>query len=91
LDAILANNQHEATIAGLDILNKLIANIFKDPQNDKFRVLKKSNKAIQSKLMNLKPQEKVLELLLALGYTEMDEDVSAFVGEYYTGLMAGAK
>jgi len=41
--------------------------------------------------MNLKPQEKVLELLLALGYTEMDEDVSAFVGEYYTGLMAGAK
>jgi len=61
--------------------------ILKDPQNDKFRVLKKSNKAIASKLMALQPQEKVIELLTLLGYTEMDEDLSAFVGEYYAGLI----
>jgi len=41
--------------------------------------------------MSLKPQEKVVELLTALGYVEMDEDLSAFVGEFYGGLMQGAK
>jgi len=63
----------------------------KEPQNDKFRVLKKSNKAIAAKLLSLKPVGKVLELLTLLGYVEMDEDLSAFVGEYYAGLIQGAK
>jgi len=41
--------------------------------------------------MSLKPQEKVHELLRHLGYNEIDAEHSAFVGDYYLGLMAGNK
>lgn len=75
----------------MEILNKLIGNILKDPSNDKFKVFKKTNKAIATKIMSLKPQEKVLELLQHLGYNDIDAEHSAFVGEYYLGLMAGNK
>ena len=63
----------------------------KNPTEEKYRVLKKSNKAIAAKIMSLKPQEKLLELLKLLGYNEIDADISAFVGEYYMGLMAGSQ
>ena len=63
----------------------------KDPSNEKFRVFKKTNKAIASKIMSLKPQEKVSELLKHLGYNEIDAEHSAFVGDYYVGLMSGNK
>jgi len=63
----------------------------KDPSNDKFKVLKRTNKVIAAKLMSLKPQEKVLELISQLGYTVIDADLSSFVGENYKGLMSGNK
>jgi len=63
----------------------------KDPSNDKFKVLKRTNKTIAAKLMSLKPQEKVLELLTALGYVKIDDELSSFVGDYYLGLMSGNK
>jgi len=63
----------------------------KDPSNEKFKVFKKTNKAIAAKIMSLKPQEKVVELLRHLGYNEIDSEHSAFVGDYYLGLMAGNK
>ena len=50
---IVQANSNEATIAGLDILHKLISNILKNPTDEKFRVLKVSNKTIQAKLMAL--------------------------------------
>ena len=62
----------------------------KNPHDDKFRVLKKSNKVIAAKLMSLKPPEKLLELIAALGYQELDEESSAFIGECYVVLNNGA-
>jgi len=83
-------NDPEKTIAGLDILHKLVSNILKNPGEEKFRLLKKSNKAIQGKLMALQPMEKVEELLTALGYTAVDQDMCAFVGNYFSVLGLGA-
>ena len=90
LAEIVAANDNEKNIAGLDILHKLISNILKNPTDEKFRVLKKSNKAISSKLMSLQPTGKVMELLFALGYTDIDDDMCAFTGNYFSVLMRGA-
>ena len=49
----MASNPNEATIAGLDILHKLVSNILKNPTEEKFPVLKVSNKTIAAKLMSL--------------------------------------
>jgi hypothetical protein len=49
----VASNPNEATIGGLDILHKLVSNILKNPTEEKFRVLKISNKTIAAKLMSL--------------------------------------
>lgn len=90
LDTIRASNEDAKVIAGLDILNKLIANILKNPTEDKFRVLKKSNKAIQSKLLALKPDGAVIQLIEALGYTYLDDEIHAFAGDYFQTLMEGS-
>merc|ERR1711871_834792 len=87
---IVAGNANEATIAGLDILHKLITNILKNPQEAKFRSLKMTNKTIQAKLMSLQPNEAVMELLTALGYVQIDGENSAFVGDYFVILAMGA-
>ena len=40
--------------------------------------------------MSLKPNNKVNELLIALGYVDMDGEISAFVGNYFNVLNHGA-
>lgn len=90
LDTIVASNEEKAVIAGLDILHKLIQNILKNPTEDKFRMLKKSNKTIQAKLLALKPAGSILELMEAFGYTNLDEEHHAFVGDYFAVLMEGS-
>lgn len=90
LAEIVSSNDHQKTIAGLDILHTLISNIFKNPADEKYRVLKKTNKSIAAKLMSLQPNGKVLELLFALGYTDIDADMCAFTGNYFSVLMRGA-
>jgi len=57
-----------------------VQNILKNPKNLKFRTIKKSNKAIQSKLYNLKPLERIEELLNLLGYEKVDDDTFQFEG-----------
>ena len=61
-----------------------------NPKEDKFRILKKSNKAIASKLMSLKPDGKVEELLELLGYREMDDEIMAFTGDFFMILTRGS-
>lgn len=56
----------------------------------KFRVLKKTNKTIQQKLMALQPSGIVIELLEALGYTYLDDEMHAFAGDYFQTLMEGS-
>ena len=87
---IVASNQNDATVAGLDILFKLITNILKNPQEEKFRILKMTNKTIQAKLISLQPNEAVVELLAALGYVQVDAEVQSFVGDYFVILAMGA-
>lgn len=74
----------------MDILHKLISNILKNPTDEKFRVLKRTNKAIAGKLLSLKPSGRVLELIEALGYVEIDAELSAFTGNYFIVLNDGA-
>jgi len=90
LKDIIGKNDPEQVIQGLDILHKLISNILKNPTDEKFRILKKSNKTIQAKLLSLNPYDSVISLLTALGYVEMDGDISAFVGNYFSILNHGA-
>ena len=91
LDVIVGANDNDACIAGFDILHKLMQNILKDPTNDKFRVIKRSNKAVASKLMSLKPADKVEELLEFLGYTKIDDDTSEMSGNQFNRLVQGAR
>ena len=65
--------------------------ILKNPTDQKFRVFKKSNKAIQSKLLSLQPTGAMIELIEALGYTHLDDEMHAFAGDYFEVLMAGSK
>merc|ERR1712130_226540 len=68
----------------------LLYSILKNPTDDKFRALKKTNKAIQQKLMSLKPDGVVIELIEALGYTLLDDEMHAFAGDYFDVLMEGS-
>jgi len=65
--------------------------ILKDHTNEKYKVLNRANKTVAAKLMSLKPQEKINELLELLGYVVIDEGQSAFVSDNYTVLMSGNK
>lgn len=62
----------------------------KNPTDQKFRVLKKSNKAVQGKLLALQPSGVVIELVEALGYTGLDDEIHAFAGDYFDVLMEGS-
>lgn len=75
---------------GLEILHKLISNILKNPTDEKFRVLKKTNKAIQAKVLGMQPDDCVMELIHALGYVDIDADMCAFTGNYFIILNDGA-
>ena len=69
----------------------LFFSILKNPTEDKFRVLKKSNKTIQQKLLGLQPTGVVIQLIEAMGYTMLDDEIHAFAGDYFAVLMEGSK
>ena len=52
-------------------------------------MIKKSNPAIQKKLLHIGAAEQVRELILALGYIDIDDEHYAFVGDYYNVLFSG--
>lgn len=64
-------NSQEKTIAGLEVLSKLLENIVNFPNDKKYRCILKSNKAVSSKLLSLKG---VLPLLKQIGYTDLGPD-----------------
>ena len=47
--------------------------MIKNPTEEKYRNLKKTNKKIQESLMQLQPNEKLIELLTTLGYTDLED------------------
>lgn len=55
----------------LEIMTKLLKNIIEHPEDPKFRVIKKSNAIISSKLLNI---QEIVGLLEILGYEEGTDD-----------------
>ena len=86
-DNIVKENQDKVVIEGLEILLTLIGNIFKDPRKEQFRMIKKSNQKIKDKLLSLSGQ--IHDLIVALGYVDVDEDFYSFVGDYFSVLKRG--
>ena len=60
------------------ILNKLFSNIINNPDEEKFKVFKKSNINIQLKVLIIK---ETLDILKSLGYQEADEERLIFKGD----------
>lgn len=52
-------------------------------------MIKKSNATLQKKLLGIGNSEAVRELLLTLGYIDMDDEHYIFVGEYFNVLLMG--
>ena len=76
-------------MTGLEILLKLIGNILKSPGDDQYRLFKRTNKAIQNKVLSLEPSNSVVSLIEALGYVEVDKDFHVFTGDYLKVLAEG--
>lgn len=62
----------------MEILFKLLGNIVKNPSDDKYRQIKGTNKKIAETLFALKGAS---ELLLAMGYQEVEPSVFLYIGE----------
>lgn len=52
-------------------------------------MIKKTNPAIQKKLFGIKAAAEVQDLILALGFIDMDPEHYVFVGDYFTVLLLG--
>eukprot|EP00344_Euplotes_crassus_P006458 CAMPEP_0196996226 /NCGR_PEP_ID=MMETSP1380-20130617/2159_1 /TAXON_ID=5936 /ORGANISM="Euplotes crassus, Strain CT5" /LENGTH=189 /DNA_ID=CAMNT_0042412123 /DNA_START=1 /DNA_END=570 /DNA_ORIENTATION=- len=76
-------NDDSSIITGLEILIKLIKNILKSPHEEKFRNIKKTNKAISTKLLSLSGIE---DLILALGYKDDNDEFYVFDIDKYSDL-----
>jgi len=61
-----------------EVLERLLSNIVQNPEDDRFRVLKKRNQVVQSKLL---PCVGMLALLSFLGFTALDQDNMIFKGD----------
>ncbi len=63
------------------LLIKLFSNILSKPNEDKFRLFKKSNETLKAKVLLIKEN---LELIKAIGYVDLDEEILAFQGNDLT-------
>jgi hypothetical protein len=63
------------------LIIKLLNNMLSKPGEDKFRIFKKSNEAIKSKILLLKEN---LDLMKAIGYIDLDEEMLVFQGDDMT-------
>ena len=81
---IKESNDEKAVMQALDILLKLIKNILKSPQEEKFRKIKKTNKSIASKLLAV---DGISELILALGFESISDEFYDFDINNYSELI----
>jgi hypothetical protein len=81
---IADSNEDSEIIAALDILMKLVMNVLKSPQEEKFRKIKKTNKTIAHKLLAAGGIE---DLLLAIGYKDISDEFYEFDMENYNLLV----
>lgn len=85
LDEIVEKYKNEYKTA-FEILQKLISNIINSPENQKFRVIKKTNPIVQTKLLQI-PQ--IVDVLNVIGFedgTGEKENCFVFEGETFDPL-----
>ena len=77
VEDIYNNYNGKRVLEAFKILNKLFNNIINDPEEEKFKIFKKSNINLQLKVLIIK---ECLDILKVLGYTELDEERLIFKG-----------
>ena len=77
VEDIYNNYNGKRVLEAFKILNKLFNNIINDPEEEKFKIFKKSNINLQLKVLIIK---ECLDMLKVLGYTELDEERLIFKG-----------
>lgn len=63
---VLSNNEEEQTFEGLTLLNKLVDNKVKHPEEAKFNGFKRTNPKVASKILSL--QGGINDLIISLGF-----------------------
>ena len=63
----IVKNRPQQYKTAFEVLTKLLNNIIENPTEPKFRVIKKSNLVISSRLLNI---PEILDVLNVLGYEE---------------------
>ena len=78
VEDIYNNYSNKRVAEAFKILNKLFFNIINNPDEDKFKIFKKSNINLQLKVLIIKECQDILK---SLGYTELDEERLIFKGK----------
>jgi hypothetical protein len=78
VDNIYNSYNSNRVMEAFKILNKLFFNIINNPDEDKFKIFKKSNINLQLKVLIIK---ECLDILKSLGYVDADEDRLIFKGD----------
>jgi hypothetical protein len=76
LQGLISRNGPQVCHTALEILNKLLTNILSNPQENKFRAIKKTNKVISEKLMRCVGIDQILSIL---GYQDSFTEPDTFV------------
>ena len=77
VEDIYNNYNNKRVSEAFKILNKLFNNIINNPDEEKYKIFKKSNINLQLKVLIIKECQDILK---SLGYTELDEDRLIFKG-----------
>lgn len=77
--SIIENNAEQAAFDGLTLLNKLVENKVKSPEEAKFNSFKKTNPKVVDKILSL--QGGINDLIQALGFTSTADDRYEFTGD----------
>lgn len=77
--SVLANNEEEPAYEGLSLLQKLLENKVKSPEEAKFNSFKRTNPKVASKILSL--QGGINDLIVALGFSATNDDRYEFTGD----------
>ncbi len=78
INSIVDANKDTDVKKGLETLWRMARNIIRDPNEPKFRILKKTNKWV---LLLLALKDQVDELIKLAGYTDVDSEHYEFEGK----------
>lgn len=79
LSELIEESRKETRMPCLETLKKLFENILAHKGEDKYKIIKRSNKVIQQKVYGV---DNIETFLVLVGYEPVDEDLLKFTGEY---------